>query len=176
MRLDDSGSASNKGAVTTNKAEMVSIVQEGMGPFDYLSGLSTMQAIYPLLDPEDADSKYSIKVDFDKMKVYKVKLSPEGKVKQSVDLGTMKGLSAEANFIAVDGEYCTAEKGPFHSRVSVICGREFELRELEQKDPCWFVIKVAHPDQCDKTVKSIGGWEARYAAEQRVDAVYAESV
>jgi Glucosidase II beta subunit-like protein len=145
-----------------------------MGPFDYLSGLSTILPIYPLLDAEDSNSKYSIKVDFDKMKAYKVKMVGDV-VKQSIDLGTMKGLNAEANFVAVDGQFCTAEKGPFHSRISVICGREFELRELEQKDPCWFVIKVAHPRQCKDEVKSIGGWKGRYDAQQRVDAVYAET-
>lgn len=171
MQLDDSGSKRNKLATTTNEACKASVVLAGPGPFDYLVGLKTELPIYPLLAPDAVDNEYSIRIDLFN-KIEKVSYNEDGTDRHVVKLGHMVGLNHEANIIAVDGDYCATLKGPYHSYIPVICGREFEIRELENKSPCWFVVKVAHPRQCTDKVKVIGGWPEKYAAEQRVDAVY----
>jgi len=170
MMLKDSRSYKMKFSSTTNKAAEASIIQRTFGPFDYLSGLSTSLPMYPLLQP--TQSKWSIKIDFFEG-VHKVSYTKKGDIEKSVHFGHMTGLDKEANIVALNGDYCEAGNGPYHTTVPIICGREFEIREFESKSACWHVIKVAHPRQCKNTVKTVGTWPEKLDADARVDAVYA---
>ena len=75
---------------------------------------------------QDVSSKYSYVVDlFDK--VSKVSYKEDGSIDQKFDLGHFAGLDGEANGIFVDGGFCSADGGPFNSRVSFTCGPELRV-------------------------------------------------
>ena len=104
---------------------------------------------------------------------FQIAYTAKGEIEKTIHLGHMTGLDKEANIVALNGDYCAAGDGPFHTSVPIICGREFEIREFESKSRCWFVIKVAHPRQCKDEVKTVGTWPEKLAADARVDEVYA---
>ena len=170
-KLMDSRSPKNKKAGRGNEHLKASIIKPVPGPFDYLAGSKITGNIASYNPLSTHGKEWFIEVDFFHH-VSKVRYNEDGSEHDKITIGKMEGLNYEANIISVDGSYCAAKSGPYHASVGLVCGKELKISNIEQKDPCWYVITVDTPHQCSNPVKSIGTPDEQWEARQRVDAVY----
>ena len=170
-KLMDSRSPENKKAGRGNEHLKAAIIKPLPGPFDYLAGSKVTGNIHAYNPLSTHGEDWFIEIDFFHH-VSKVRYNVDGSEKDKITIGKMEGLDYEANIMAVDGSYCAAKSGPYHASVGLVCGKELKISNIEQKDPCWYVITVDAPHQCTNPVKSIGTPDEQWEARQRVDAVY----
>jgi len=155
-------SKESKGEIMNKYMEHLAI-SDSFAPYAYLKGkflTAKYKTVGHGLDEDGIPDKtkpfFNIDISFF-TGVYKTHYNRRDKssLESKTLLGAFKGLDEEGNFIFVDGAYCEAEKGPSYGKLEVLCGTEFKIVDIRQKTSCEMVIKITHPIQCQKPVRTI---------------------